>query len=65
MDIQAQGLCPMVNILYLYIVMEMVKEDGKLMTNGVKYFVFRRLYPISPRKPRQCFGPTCHLSNLN
>jgi hypothetical protein len=27
----------------------MVNEDGKLMTNGAKYFVFRRLYTISPK----------------
>jgi hypothetical protein len=28
-------------------------------------FVFCRLYPFSLQPPRQCLGPTCHLSTLN
>jgi hypothetical protein len=30
-----------------------------------KNFVFRRLYPFSPQQPRQCLGPTWHLSTPN
>ena len=34
-------------------------------TTGPMYFVFCRRYPFSPQPPRQCLGPSCHLSTLN
>jgi hypothetical protein len=33
-----------------------------LLSNVVK--VFCRLFPFFPQPPRQCLGPTCHLSTL-
>ncbi len=36
-----------------------------LYPTGPMYFVFCRLYPSSPKPPRQCLDPTCNLFTLN
>jgi hypothetical protein len=41
------------------------ETTGTREATGPMYFVFCRLYLSSPKPPRQCLSPTCHLSSLN
>ncbi len=42
------------------------REDRRIVYNKQLVFIFCRLYqfPPPPQPPRQCLGPTCHLSIL-